>query len=70
MTRENELQAAITCKCLECSCGMRGEVRDCKLKSCALWPYRPYQRAKVVSAARETPRGRQMDVFEVLEAIG
>lgn len=68
MTREDELQAAINTKCLECSGGMRNEVRDCRLKSCALWPHRPYQRARVATCRAE-PRGKQIDVFDVLEEI-
>lgn len=31
---------AIRKKCLDCSCGSRGEVRDCTLTHCALYPYR------------------------------
>lgn len=65
MLREKELQTAINRKCLECSGGMRNEVTHCRLKGCALHPYRPYQ--------SETPRQRadrkaQVSVFEVLEA--
>lgn len=31
---------AIRKKCLDCSCGSRGEVRECELTACALWDYR------------------------------
>jgi hypothetical protein len=27
-------------KCLECCCFQLSEVKHCKIKSCALWPYR------------------------------
>jgi len=31
---------AIRAKCLDCSGGMRNEVKNCKLERCPLWPYR------------------------------
>lgn len=31
---------AIRLKCLDCSCGSVAEVRDCVVKTCALYPYR------------------------------
>ena len=31
---------AIRNKCLDCSGGMRNEVRLCAMKSCPLWPFR------------------------------
>jgi hypothetical protein len=34
---------ALKLKCLECSCWSTKEVRDCKVKGCALWGFRPYQ---------------------------
>lgn len=60
-----ELRSAINRKCLECCCGMRTEVRDCRIKDCALHPLRPYQYER----ARAKASGRQIDVFEVLEAV-
>jgi hypothetical protein len=27
-------------KCLECCCGSTGEVRECPITTCPLWPYR------------------------------
>lgn len=69
MTREGELQAAINAKCTECSGGMRGEIRDCRLKNCPLWAHRPYQRAKAASCSGTARQGRQLNVFEVLEAM-
>lgn len=69
MTRDSELQAAINAKCVECTCGMRGEIRDCRLRSCPLWAHRPYQRAKAASCSAPARQGRQLDVFEVLEAM-
>ena len=44
---------------------MRTEVRDCRIKDCALHPLRPYQYER----ARAKASGRQIDVFEVLEAV-
>ena len=31
---------AIRLKCLECSCQQPSEVRDCRIQTCVLWPYR------------------------------
>jgi hypothetical protein len=31
---------AIRAKCVDCCCGNAMEVRECTVKSCALWPYR------------------------------
>lgn len=61
----SELTRAINQKCLECCGGMHGEITRCRVKGCALHPYRPYQ--------SETPRQRagrkaQVSVFDVLEA--
>jgi hypothetical protein len=38
------MAAAVKLKCLECSSFVRQEVRDCVIKDCALYPFRPYQR--------------------------
>lgn len=35
------LRAAITLKCLECSAFQRGEVRQCQVTDCSLFPHRP-----------------------------
>lgn len=37
---------AIRKKCLECSCGQITEIRECKVKTCALYPYRMGHRPK------------------------
>jgi hypothetical protein len=39
-------QAAVKLMCLECSCWVRQEVRDCAINSCPLYPVRPFQRIK------------------------
>ena len=31
---------AIRAKCLDCTCGQAGEVKNCQIKTCHLWPYR------------------------------
>ena len=31
---------SIRAKCLDCTCQQPKEVRDCRIVSCALWPYR------------------------------
>jgi len=35
-----ELLSAIRRKCLDCSGGMRNEVKGCKIRDCPLHPYR------------------------------
>jgi hypothetical protein len=40
---QGSLAAAVKLKCLECSCWVRQEVRDCVITDCALYPFRPYQ---------------------------
>lgn len=37
---QTELLSAIRKKCLDCSGGMRNEVRDCRIKDCPLYKYR------------------------------
>jgi len=31
---------AIRLKCLDCTCDNEKEIRECTIKTCALWPYR------------------------------
>lgn len=31
---------AIRAKCLDCCCQQPGDVRKCRIETCALWPYR------------------------------
>ena len=53
---------AIRLKCLECSGGQPGEVRDCQITICPLWPYRSGhspQRAGVGGNPQLTGRKRQ-----------
>lgn len=37
---------AIRRECLDCCCGKSGEVKDCTLTTCTLWPYRLGKRPK------------------------
>lgn len=67
MIGEKELRQAINQKCLECSGGMRNEVAHCRLKNCALHPYRPFQRAVV--PANRTRGTKQVSVFEMMETM-
>lgn len=69
MLREQELQQAINRKCIECCCGSHNEVRDCKLKACALHQYRPFQRERGARLAPLQRGGKQIDVFEVLQNV-
>src|SRR5262249_44654293 len=41
---KGSLTAAIKLHCLECSCFVRQEVRDCVIHWCPLYPFRPYQK--------------------------
>lgn len=38
--RKQTRKQAILAKCLDCSGGIRGEVRKCTVTRCPLWPYR------------------------------
>jgi hypothetical protein len=40
MTTKAEVLRSIRAKCLDCSCYLPSEVRDCQLEGCALWPFR------------------------------
>jgi hypothetical protein len=40
MTTKTALLKSIRRKCLDCSAGGRKEVRECRLVTCALWPFR------------------------------
>ena len=37
---QTELLSAIRRKCLDCSGGVRNEVKGCKIRDCSLYPYR------------------------------
>lgn len=37
---------AMRAKCLDCCCGSAQEVRECTIKTCALWPYRMGKKPK------------------------
>jgi hypothetical protein len=47
---------AIRAKCLDCCCGSPGEVRNCIVTTCPLWPFRmaanPWRSKKVLSPAQ------------------
>lgn len=36
----NNRASAIRAKCVECSCGVLSEVKNCAVTKCALWPFR------------------------------
>ena len=40
MTTKTGILHAIRQKCLDCSCFQPGEIRNCLVTRCALWPYR------------------------------
>lgn len=43
---------AIRAKCLDCSCYVAKEVRECRITSCALWPYRMGVRPSTIEKRR------------------
>ena len=63
------LERAVRAKCLDCSGGMRAEVRDCQLKDCPLWPFRGAGAPERIAAAAPGQGGRQltgqMDINEI-----
>ena len=40
MTTKAAILSAIRQKCLDCSCQQPGEVRECPVTECDLWPFR------------------------------
>ena len=40
MTTKSDVLQAIRRKCLDCSCFQPGDVRECPLTTCGLWPFR------------------------------
>ncbi len=36
--------AALKAKCLDCTNWQRDEIAGCPVRTCSLWPYRPYAR--------------------------
>jgi hypothetical protein len=44
-TRNLTRSQAIKFNCLDCSGGVVAEVRECIIKTCPLWVFRPYQNA-------------------------
>ena len=37
---------AIRAKCMDCTCNQPKEIRECRIVTCALWPYRMGKRPK------------------------
>ena len=40
MTTKAQILKSIRHKCIDCCVGQIGEVRNCHLQDCSLWPYR------------------------------
>lgn len=57
------LLGAIHRHCLECSGGNRKEARNCRIRNCALWPYRAAEQAE----GTEKGTGEQLDLFQLTE---
>jgi hypothetical protein len=43
--------AALKAKCIDCAAGYQLEITNCRIKSCPLWRYRPYQKKGATNAA-------------------
>jgi hypothetical protein len=39
---EGSMKSLVKLKCLDCSCWEKNEVKHCQVKTCALYPVRPY----------------------------
>lgn len=60
-----ELLGAIHKHCLECSGGSRKEVHRCKLRGCALWPWR--ETGNDVRCAKEKGQITMFELFKEAE---
>lgn len=49
MTKALTPMKAMRAKCLDCTCQQMVEVRNCTVKSCALYPYRMGRRPKTTT---------------------
>lgn len=50
---------AIRAKCLDCTCGQVGEVRECAIKTCPLYEYRMGHRPKKEAIISKQDSGRE-----------
>lgn len=62
------LLVAIRAKCMDCSGNQRREVEGCKLKDCALWPYRSVKAIGGNEHEQQSEIDGQVDFFEALMA--
>lgn len=62
------LLIAIRAKCMECSGNQRNEVERCKVKDCALYPYRSIK-AIEGEHERQAKIDGQVDLFDVLATM-
>lgn len=60
----DELLCAIHRHCLGCSGGSRNVARDCRMKGCALWPWR------VAEATERAKKDKdQVSVFDLMTEV-
>ncbi len=56
---------AMRAHCVECSCGVLSEVRNCPVTACSLWPFRmgedPFRKKRTGFAGRSTDTDEQED---------
>lgn len=45
---------AIRAKCLDCTCGQMGEIRECPIVDCPLYEYRMGHRPKDIEESEDT----------------
>lgn len=62
------LLVAIRAKCMDCSGNQRREVERCKLKDCALYPFRSVKAIGGEHECQPEIKG-QIDLFDVLMAF-
>lgn len=55
------MKAAVKLKCLDCTGYQMKEVRECELKDCSLWSFRPYKPTRAVSLPLAEPSNAVSD---------
>ena len=63
--RARALERAIRAHCLACSGGMRNEVRGCRIRECALWPYRCGEAEAAGPSAERGGMAGQMRICDI-----
>ena len=71
MTQIKSPVKAIRAKCLECSCESAGEVKDCPVTDCALYPFRfgknPFIKREYTQEQRDAMASRLKKARDIKE---